>query len=316
MRVIPVRSVALRYAFGVAIYTCVLIGLSSPAGHARQVGTLAGGAYSGAQAKRGQDLYVKQCVACHGDDLSGAIGPPLTGDAFLSVWAGKSMTELVDKIQNTMPLGAGGTLTREQSIDITAHMLQVGKYPAGQADLTDATLPKMSFPAARTAPAAATASGGGPGFTVAGNLAQIMRGITFPNANIIFNVQIKDPGNQPKVAPGSMPFDYVNWGSTVYPGWQAVDNAALSLIESTPLFLLPGRRCENGRPAPIDRADYKQFTDALIQVSREAYKAAQSRNQDQVIAVAEKLNDACANCHKVYRDSTTEGLSAGAKRCL
>lgn len=318
MRVIPVRSVALRYALGVAVYTCVLIGLSSLTGHARQAGTLAGGAYSDAQAKRGQDLYLKQCVACHGDDLSGAIGPPLAGDAFLSIWSGKSLAELVDKIQATMPLGAGGTLTRPQSIDITAYMLQVGKYPLGQAELTDAALAKISFPAARTATAGAPAAAGGsgPSFGVAGNLAQIMRGITFPNANIIFNVQIKDPGNQPKVAPGSMPFDYVNWGSTVYPGWQAVDNAALSLIESTPLFLLPGRRCENGRPAPIDRADYKQFTDALIQVSREAYKAAQSRNQDAVIAVAEKLNDACANCHKVYRDSTTEGLSAGAKRCM
>ena len=118
------------------------------------------------------------------------------------------------------------------------------------------------------------------------------------------------------VQPGAMPFDYVNWGATVYPGWQAVDQAALALIESTPLFMLPGRRCENGRPAPIDRADYKQFTDALVQVAREAYKASQTRNQDTVIAVAEKLNDACANCHKVYRDSTQEGLSSGAKRCL
>ena len=317
MRVIPVRSVARRYAVGAAVYTCVLVGLVSLTGHARQVSTLAGGAYSSAQAKRGQDLYVKQCIACHGEDLTGGIGPPLAGDAFLSIWAGRSMAELVDKIQNTMPLGAGGTLSRPQSIDIAAHVLQVGKYPAGQAELSDATLAKVSFPAAPAAPAAAAASGGGgTNFTVAGNLAQIMRGITFPNANIIFNVQIKDPGTQPKVAPGSMPFDYVNWGATVYPGWQAVDQAALALIESTPLFMLPGRRCENGRPAPIERADYKQFTDALVQVAREAYKASQSRNQDMVIAVAEKLNDACANCHKVYRDSTQEGLSSGAKRCM
>jgi S-disulfanyl-L-cysteine oxidoreductase SoxD len=320
MHVIPVRWGALRYAVGVAVYICVLVGVASVTGHARQAGTLAGGAYSAAQAKRGQDLYVKQCVACHGEDLSGAIGPPLAGDAFLSVWAGRNVADLVDKIQNTMPLGAGGTLTRPQSTDLAAHILQVGKFPAGQAELTDATLPKVSFPATRSAPAAAAGgsggSAGGAPFAVAGNLAQIMRGITFPNANIIFNVQIKDPGNQPKVAPGAMPFDYVNWGATVYPGWQAVDQAALALVESTPLFLLPGRRCENGRPAPVDRPDYKQFTDALVQVAREAYKASQTRNQDAVIAVAEKLNDACANCHKVYRDSAAEGLSSGAKRCL
>jgi S-disulfanyl-L-cysteine oxidoreductase SoxD len=316
MRVIPVRSVALRCAVGVAVYTCVLVGVSSLTGHARQVGTLAGGAYSGAQAKRGQDLYIKQCVACHAEDLSGAVGPPLTGEAFVSIWAGRSMAELVDKIQNTMPLGAGGTLTRPQSIDLATYILQVAKHPAGQTELSEAALPKVSFPAAGPAAAAApAASGGAPGFTVAGNLAQLMRGVTFPNANIIFNVQIKDPGTQPKVAPGAMPFDYVNWGATVYPGWQAVDQAALALIETTPLFMLPGRRCENGRPAPIDRADYKQFTDALVQVAREAYKATQTRNQDAVIAIAEKLNDACANCHKVYRDGAAEGLSSGAKRC-
>ena len=27
---------------------------------------------------------------------------------------------------------------------------------------------------------------------------------------------------------------------------------ARRIVESTPLFMLPGRRCENGRPAPID----------------------------------------------------------------
>ena len=101
----------------------------------------------------------------------------------------------------------------------------------------------------------------------------------------------------------------------MYPGWQAVDNAALSLIESTPLFLLPGRRCENGRPAPVERDDWKGYVQALMDVSRDAYKASQTRNQDTVIEIAEKLNDACANCHKKYRDGAAEGLTAGASRC-
>ena len=43
-----------------------------------------------------------------------------------------------------------------------------------------------------------------------------MRAIAFPNSNIIFNLQLKDPGAQPKKAPASAPFDYVEWGSTVY----------------------------------------------------------------------------------------------------
>ena len=112
-----------------------------------------------------------------------------------------------------------------------------------------------------------------------------------------------------------VPFDYVKWGDTQYYGWQAIDQAALALTETTPLFLLPGRRCENGRAAPVDRADYKQFTQALIDVSREVYKTVQTRNAEAVAGMAEKLNDTCANCHKVYRDGATEGASAGLQRC-
>jgi hypothetical protein len=140
-----------------------------------------------------------------------------------------------------------------------------------------------------------------------------MRGVTFPNANIIFNVQVKDPGAFKPSPP--VPFDYPLWGSTVYYGWQAVDQAALALVETTPLFLLPGRRCENGRAVPVDRADFKKYTDALIEVGREAYRVSQTRNMETVAQFADKLNDACANCHKVYRDAAQEGASAGADRC-
>jgi hypothetical protein len=74
-----------------------------------------------------------------------------------------------------------------------------------------------------------------------GNLAELMRAIAFPNANIIFNVQLKDPGVQTK-------------------------------------------------------------------------KTSQARNYEGFIDVSEKRNDACANCHKVYRDKGgTEG--SGATRC-
>ena len=140
-----------------------------------------------------------------------------------------------------------------------------------------------------------------------------MRGVTFPNANILFNVQVKDPAKDKPAMP--IPFDYVLWGSTVYYGWQVVDQAALMLVETTPLFLLPGRRCENGRPVPVERADWKQYTAALIDVGKAAYKAAQSRNVDAVNKVAEQLNETCANCHKVYRDGVREGSTAGASRC-
>jgi hypothetical protein len=158
-------------------------------------------------------------------------------------------------------------------------------------------------------PAAASAAS----FAAAGNLAQLMRAVTFPNANIVFNVQVKDPGATKPSVP--VPFDYVLWGGTVYYGWQAVDQAALALIETTPLFLLPGRRCENGKPAPVDRADWQKYTAALVDAGRATYRASQSRNVDAVVKVAEQLNVACDNCHKVYRDGGKEGTSAGAARC-
>jgi quinoprotein glucose dehydrogenase len=297
---------------GLGMYVCTVAGLSFTA-HAQQARALTDGVFSAAQAQRGAAIYKNLCLSCHGETLSGGVGPMLTGDGFVNAWAGRTLGDLVDKIQNTMPLQAPGTLTRQQATDVAAYMLQAGRFPAGQAELTTAALPQVRFPAARAA-AAAAGAGGGLALAPAGNLAQIMRGVTFPNANIIFNVQVKDPGVEKPVRP--VPFDYVLWGATVYYGWQAVDQAALALIETTPLFLLPNRRCENGRPAPVDRADWKQFTQDLVNVSRDIYKASQTRKQDAVVDLAEKLNEACANCHKVYRDVGQEGQSGGAARCM
>lgn len=313
MRLIPTTSVANRSVLGAAIFVWVLVVALSVAGQARQQRTVTAGVYTAAQAKAGQQLYVAECSSCHGDKLEGGLGPMLAGEGFLSAWNGRTLAELTDKIQNTMPFQAPGTLTRPQSVDIVAYVLQAGGYPAGQGALADAALAQVRFPAAAaTAPAQAAA--GGVTLAPAANLAQLMRALTFPNANILFNVQIKDPADDKPTTP--VPFDYVKWGNTVYPGWQAVDQAALGLIESTPLFMVPGRRCENGRPVPVDRADWKQYTEALVTVAREAYKASQSRNMDAVSGLSDRLNDACANCHKVYRDAAAEGSGLGGARCM
>src|SRR5262245_22415771 len=233
---------------------------------------------------------------CHGAGLEGVIGPPLTGDGFLSVWSARSLADLVNKIEQTMPPGLPDSLSRPQAVDLAAFILRSGKYPAGPSELGSSDVGTIAFPT-RTGPATATAaatSTGGIALAPASNLAQLMRGVTFPNANILFNVQVKDPAKDKPAMP--IPFDYVLWGSTVYYGWQVVDQAALTLVETTPLFLVPGRRCENGRPVPVDRADWKQYTAALVDIGKEAYKAAQSRSADAVNKVAERLNETCANC--------------------
>jgi mono/diheme cytochrome c family protein len=302
----------MRASVGAALAVYALVAAFSLTGRAQQSRTVADGVYSAEQAQRGSTLYTAQCAACHGAKLEGVIGPMLAGEGFVAAWGGRSVGELVDKIQNTMPLQAPGTLMRPQAIDIAAYMLQVGNFKAGQAAMTDATVKGVTFPASR--PAGAAAAGGGVTLAPTANLAQLMRGITFPNANIIFNAQLKDPGG-PK-PPMPIPYDYVLWGMTQYYGWQAVDQAALALQETTPLFLLPGRRCENGRPVPIGNADFKQTTQALIDLSKELYRISQSRNMDALAGMADKLNDACANCHKVYRDvGTAEGGGLGTDRC-
>ena len=277
------------------------ISLNSYAGQLRSITERV---YSTAQAARGRQIYQTQCAGCHGDALEGTSGPPLIGEAFLANWSARPLADVVDKIQKTMPFSQPGTLSRQQSIDLTAYVLQAGKFPAGQAELNEAILRQVTFPLVRTSRAASPE----------GNLAELMRAIAFPNANIIFNVQLKDPGAQPKKQPASSPFDYVEWGSTVYPGWLAVDQAAVAITETAPLLLTPGRHCQNGRAVPVDRPDWKKYVDELVEVGKLARRTAQARNFEGFVDVSEKLNDACANCHKVYRDKGgTEG--SGTTRC-
>ena len=311
MRVIrPGRRAIRRVA---AATSCVgaLVGALVLTGHAAQPQAVTEGVYSDGQAARGQQVYQAQCAICHGDALEGSVGPPLAGNGFLSFWGARPVLDLVDKIHNTMPLEAPVPLSRQESIDLAAYILQAGGLPAGEAELTDGMLAGIVLPAA-PAPAAA---GGDLTIAPVANLAQLMRAVTFPNSNVIFNVQVKDPGAQVLPAPGTRPFDYVEWGSTIYPGWQAIDLAALALAESTPLFLAPGRRCENGRPVPVDRDDWKQYTEALVEAGRAAYRASQSRSVDAVVEVTDQLNNACDNCHTIYRDAGAEGSGQGADRC-
>jgi mono/diheme cytochrome c family protein len=300
-----------RAAWTIAAAAMLVAGAYSMTAQARQARSVSDGVFADDQAQRGQALYKTECLSCHGDKLQGAVGPMLQGEGFLAAWGGRSLAELVDKIQLTMPLQAPNSLSRPQAIDITAYILQAGSFRAGQTALADAALKAVTFPAAK--PAAAGGAAGGVALAPMANLAQLMRGVTFPNANILFNVQVKDPGG-PK--PGTpVPFDYVLWGMTQYAGWQAVDQAAFALVETTPLFMLPGRRCENGRPVPINNATYKQTTQALIDLSRELYKIAQTRNAAALAGVSDKLNEACDACHRVYRDVGVEGGGLGTDRC-
>jgi cytochrome c5 len=283
--------------------------------NALQARTASDRVYSAAQAKRGQTLYLERCASCHGESLQGQNGPPLTGDAFTAAWAKQPLSDLVDKIKNTMPEDNPGKLTRQQSADLVALILQAGKFPAGQADLTvdEAALKLITIPAAQSSAASSPvplAVGHAPAFPPAGNMAQLMRGILFPSSNIIFNVQGNNPDDVKAAATGGINaggFSWADWGAGIYKPWELVDYAAIAIADSAPLLLTPGRRCENGKPAPVDQPNWIKFTEEMAAAGRAAYRASQTRKQDVVSDATNDLADSCLHCHEVYRDRRAPG---------
>jgi hypothetical protein len=131
------------------------------------------------------------------------------------------------------------------------------------------------------------------------NLAQLMRAIPFTAANIIFDAQSNDPGAPPKESSGDSATARF---SSIYSGWQQVEQSALALSEMANLMMIPGRMCENGRPVPLDREDFRKAIIGLDQAGQAAYKAALTKNQEQVIEVSNQVTEACLACHEVYRD--------------
>ena len=94
------------------------------------------GVYSSDQAKRGKELYGKQCASCHSDDLSGGeSAPPLAGVAFLANWTGLTVGDLFERTRVSMPQNDPGKLSRQQNADIIAFMLSMNRFPAGKSDL-------------------------------------------------------------------------------------------------------------------------------------------------------------------------------------
>lgn len=149
---------------------------------------------------------------------------------------------------------------------------------------------------AKPAPAARPAAAAKP----LGNLAQVMRGILFPNSNLIFDAQSNDPG-APKKADEKDTSASGRFAS-IYTGWQVVENAAIALGESADLIMIKGRLCENGKPVPLQNADWTKFVQGLREAGAVTLKAARSRSQDAVVEASDKVAEACGNCHERYRD--------------
>jgi hypothetical protein len=90
-----------------------------------------------------------------------------------------------------------------------------------------------------------------------------------------------------------------------------VENSALAIAESANLLMMPGRKCSNGRPVPLGSADWAKFVQGVRDAGMKAYKAAQSKNQDNILDAADAMTVACANCHDKYREKAKP-----ADRCM
>lgn len=129
---------------------------------------------------------------------------------------------------------------------------------------------------------------------------QLMRGIFYPAANVFFAAQTVDPATilkawDPAVSPDPL--------TSSYGQWLAVENAALAMAEASNLLNLPGRFCANGKPVPVQNADWQEWVEDMREAGKVAFKAAQSKNQDTILEAADVVAEACRHCHVKYRDA-------------
>jgi hypothetical protein len=194
--------------------------------------------------------------------------------------------------------------------------MKIGRTTFVLAALASATaLVAACAPSTPPPPAASTPSGQGaaarPQSQVQGDLRQVMRGILFPNSNVVFLAQGTDPATVPKDADGTTS---VNPLASVYGGWEAIENSSIALAEAANLLTIPGRMCANGKPVPVQSADWQRFVQGLRDAGMASYKAAQTKDMDKMLDAADTLTNACSECHDVYREKS-EQRGGDAARC-
>lgn len=133
----------------------------------------------------------------------------------------------------------------------------------------------------------------------AANLNQLMRGMLYPESNVVFAAQDTNPADIPHAKDPSMATDPLQ---SQYGKWDAVENNALALAETANLLTIPGRKCSNGLDVPLQNPDWAKFVQELRDAAMTAYAAAQTKNQDKMTDAAGVLTTACQNCHLRYRE--------------
>jgi hypothetical protein len=132
----------------------------------------------------------------------------------------------------------------------------------------------------------------------AADLNQLMRSLFFPHSNVVFFTQRYDPATVKRAEEPSASTDPL---TGVFGGWEAVENSALTMADAADLLLTPGRKCSNGRDVPLMNTDWAKLVEGVRDASIAAYKAALTKNQDNMLKASDVLAQSCSNCHNKYR---------------
>jgi mono/diheme cytochrome c family protein len=112
------------WGLGLGAWACLTLVLSAQAPKT----SVKAGVYTAAQAERGQSVYRSKCASCHAPNR-------FTDDFFYQSFAGKPLWEMFDVISDSMPEDNPGSLKKEEYADVIAYLLQLNKFPAGEAEL-------------------------------------------------------------------------------------------------------------------------------------------------------------------------------------
>jgi len=132
-----------RVALAAAVLGAAGMGITALAAAQAPSRSVQDGVYTVAQATRGGALYEDKCASCHGatTDITPGMAPLLGDYVFQDTWKGRSVGDLFERILNTMPQSAPGTLSPQETAEIIAHILSANRAPAGDVTLADAVAP-------------------------------------------------------------------------------------------------------------------------------------------------------------------------------
>jgi len=134
--------------------------------------------------------------------------------------------------------------------------------------------------AARRAP---VVEASGPRPIAVATVKQIMKGITGPAADVVYNAvssTVTLQGTE-EVAPRNDQ------------EWEAVEDSAAALVESGNLMLMDSR--------VVDRGDWVKISNDLIEAGKVALRAAEKKDADGIFRSAEAINNTCDGCHLKYQ---------------